>query len=115
MLLALLSWTTVLGASILFQTTQTEATATHIAVYVFSPLVLAVLRRRNWGSDFMAIAAFLTVTLLYTAGAWIDQRLAWPITGAFWSGLLAAYGTQQASYNILEIAGVLPRVEQETY
>lgn len=72
--------------------------ATTFLLAVLSPLVVAVLRRTNWSQAHIDLAAAVAVIVCYVLGQAFDQQLTWPLSQAFWFGLFAAFGAQQAAY-----------------
>jgi peptidoglycan/LPS O-acetylase OafA/YrhL len=76
-------------------------TATTAIISVLSPIVVALIRRRQWSREVIALFSIFAVSCLYVIGKSLDQSLTWPLDGAFWEGLLAALGTSKVSYEVL--------------
>jgi len=92
------------------------STALQLLAYAASTFLVAALRRRRWDQDLTAILSAAIIFLLYLAASALDGTLAWPLTGQFWTGLLAAYGTQQLGYNVFNSRPIdlITTVEQNT-
>jgi peptidoglycan/LPS O-acetylase OafA/YrhL len=75
-----------------------EINATTFILAIISPLAVALVRRCSWPKELVELAAALIVVALVVAGTALDGTLTWPLDGAFWLTLAAAFGAQQAAY-----------------
>jgi peptidoglycan/LPS O-acetylase OafA/YrhL len=114
--------TNIVSAAPLLQTqpdtnpSSATSTALQLLAYGASTFLVAAIRRRKWDSDLTAILSAAVIFLVYVAVAAIEGN-AWPLTDKFWTGLLAAYGTQQIAYNVLSsprLGDPLSQVENNT-
>jgi hypothetical protein len=75
--------------------------ATTIILNVISPLLVALIRRCTWPSEFVAFLSLVVVALCFTLGQFLDGRLTFPLPESFWVFLLAAWGGNQFLYKFV--------------
>lgn len=73
-------------------------TAVTFIFAILSPLIVALLRRPTWPKPVVSLLAAFVVLILYVAALWLDGALVWPLNTDFWTGLAAAFGSQQFAY-----------------
>lgn len=67
---------------------------------IAGPWLVALLRRRSWDADAVTLVAAAVPLAAYLFGQLADGTLAWPLPADFWRGLAAAYGLNQAGYQV---------------
>lgn len=88
-----------------------QMNGTVFLVSLFTPILVAVMRRESWSKDLVQLVAYCVVICLYVLCRFLDNALVLPLTAEFYAGLLMCLGGQKLAYDYLISRQALNKLE----
>jgi hypothetical protein len=79
--------------------TDTTTTVAYLVSF-FSPIIVSALKRDHWKQEQTVLLGAVVSTVIYVLIHFLLGALTWPVEVSFFVGLIAAFGLQQAGYQV---------------
>jgi hypothetical protein len=79
--------------------TDTTTTVAYLVSF-FSPIIVSALKREHWKQEQTVLLGAAVSTVIYVLIHFLLGALTWPVEVSFFVGLIAAFGLQQAGYQV---------------